>query len=126
MSSRATGISVVSSIAPSPVAFAATHNGAFKIIDVSGTDGPFKMTTSSPTESQPSTLSHQAVGRHRDRLPVPGEDFLKRKSTKTNLSSAAPPSDIFSATEHLGVLMLLAVLGPTTYHGDDPSKRIST
>jgi len=89
--------------------FAATHDGAFKIFDVSGTDGPFKMTTSSSTESQPSTLSHQAVGRHWDRLPVPGEDFLKRKSTKTNLSSAAPPSDIFSATEHFGVLMLLAV-----------------
>jgi hypothetical protein len=61
------------------------------------------MTTSSSTESQPSTSAHQAVGRHWDRLPVPGEDFLKRKSTKTKLGSVAPPSDIFSATEHFGV-----------------------
>jgi len=91
--------------------FAAKYDGAFKIFDVSGTDGPFKMTTSSSTESQPSTSSHQAVDRHWDRLPVPGEDFLKRKSTKTKLGSAAPPSDIFSATEHVGVLTLLAVLG---------------
>jgi len=51
----------------------------------------------------------QAVDCHWDRPPVPGEGFPKRKSTKTNLSSTVPPSDIFSVTEYFGVLMLLAV-----------------
>jgi len=111
MPSRQAGISAVSSIAPSPVALCSQVRWRIQDLYVSGTDGPFKVTTSSSTKSQPSTLSDQAVGCHWDRLPVPGEDFLKRKSTKTKLGSVAPPSDMFSATEHFGVMMLLAVLG---------------
>jgi len=38
--------------------------------------------TPSIAPPQPSTSAHQAAGRHWDRLPVPGEDFLKRRLTK--------------------------------------------
>jgi hypothetical protein len=47
MPSWAAGISAVSSIAPSAVTPLTTkHDGAFKLFDVAGADGPFTMTTS--------------------------------------------------------------------------------
>jgi len=47
MPSRAAGMSALSSIAPSSVAPSATeHDGALKLLDVTGTDGPFSVTTS--------------------------------------------------------------------------------